>query len=249
MSDPFYVREIFDSVQGEGTICLGRRQVFVRFCDCNMLCKYCDTDFKRSEFCSVFRQAGSPTVELLENPVSAERLAEVVAEIANPNTHSISLTGGEPLARSTESMRKLCERLRSLGLKTYLETNGTLPTKLDSIRDLVDFVSMDIKPPSATSKGTVFWDKHRDFLEAAKGIPTFVKFVASAENLGEAATAAKLVAEVSPDTDFVIQPETNRLRAFQSASNQWIWEMYRLVSDRLTNVHVIPQTHSFLNLQ
>ena len=38
------IKEIFASIQGEG-IFVGVKQIFVRFCRCNLACKYCDTDF------------------------------------------------------------------------------------------------------------------------------------------------------------------------------------------------------------
>ena len=41
------IREIFKSIQGEGPH-VGEQQVFVRFCGCNLKCRYCDTDFEIS---------------------------------------------------------------------------------------------------------------------------------------------------------------------------------------------------------
>ena len=38
------IKEIFSSIQGEGPY-VGEKHVFVRFCKCNLACKYCDTDF------------------------------------------------------------------------------------------------------------------------------------------------------------------------------------------------------------
>ena len=39
------IREIFSSIQGEGTH-IGEKHVFVRFCKCNLKCDFCDTDFE-----------------------------------------------------------------------------------------------------------------------------------------------------------------------------------------------------------
>ena len=42
------ISEIFDSIQGEGPY-VGCRQIFIRFCGCNILCDYCDTEFDKGE--------------------------------------------------------------------------------------------------------------------------------------------------------------------------------------------------------
>ena len=39
------INEIFSSIQGEGPF-VGYKQLFIRFCNCNLNCKYCDTEFK-----------------------------------------------------------------------------------------------------------------------------------------------------------------------------------------------------------
>ena len=44
MEEKIKVKEMFVSTQGEGPF-VGYRQLFVRFCGCNLACKYCDTDF------------------------------------------------------------------------------------------------------------------------------------------------------------------------------------------------------------
>ena len=148
------------------------------------------------------------------------------------------------------AVRELFEAIRARGLKVYLETNGTLPKQLGQVIDVVDFICMDIKPPSATEKKTKYWDAHRAFLEIARSVPTYVKFVAYPGQLEELTTAIEVVADANPEIDFVIQPETNRLKHLAGkTANTWIWEFLEIASRKLPNVHVIPQTHAFLNLQ
>ena len=77
MSNKVFIKEIFESIQGEGPY-IGYNQLFVRFSKCNLNCKYCDTDF---------------TSDLKE--YSLEELLEETNKFKN--IHSISLTGGEPL--------------------------------------------------------------------------------------------------------------------------------------------------------
>ena len=67
------IKDVFTSIQGEGPF-VGFRQLFIRFCGCNLICKYCDTDYR--------------TVESLE--YSAEDLANIVK--LHTECHSVSLT-------------------------------------------------------------------------------------------------------------------------------------------------------------
>ena len=75
------IKEIFPSIQGEGLV-IGCKQLFIRFCGCNLKCKYCDTDFKSEGGISY----------LPENLVN-----RIVSNYDLATFHSISLTGGEPL--------------------------------------------------------------------------------------------------------------------------------------------------------
>ena len=45
MTDIAKIKEVFTSIQGEGPF-VGYKQLFVRFCGCNLSCKYCDTDYR-----------------------------------------------------------------------------------------------------------------------------------------------------------------------------------------------------------
>ena len=44
MENKAKIKEIFSSIQGEGEY-IGCKQIFIRFCACNLNCAYCDTDF------------------------------------------------------------------------------------------------------------------------------------------------------------------------------------------------------------
>ena len=80
-------------------------------------------------------------------------------------------------------------------------------------------------------------------------VPTCVKFVAYHGQLEELTTAIEVIADADP-IDFVIQPETNRLKHLAGkTANTSIWEFLEVASRKLKNVHVIPQTQAFLNLQ
>ena len=144
------IKEIFASIQGEGPY-VGYKQLFVRFCNCNLKCNYCDTEFSANEnfieYCPV-------------------ELAQEVNQYKD--VHSISLTGGEPLL----SVEFLKEFLPLVNKKIYLETNATLADKFLEIKPYVDIVSADIKLESATGI-TVEWveiphdNMHERFVQEA----------------------------------------------------------------------------------
>ena len=59
----------------------------------------------------------------------------------------VCITGGEPLMQP--GTVELCRKLMRLGLKIKLDTNGSLPDKLEHLleEDLLDYVAVDVKGP------------------------------------------------------------------------------------------------------
>ena len=119
--------EIFSSFQGEGLL-IGERQIFVRFAGCNLNCNYCDTNDSKSE------KSGT-----LMTPME---VTEEINRLITPDCKTISFTGGEPSLYP----EFISEVAKNFSLKIMLETNGTLPDKINSIEKL-DIVSLDIKLP------------------------------------------------------------------------------------------------------
>ena len=80
MTNKTKLKEVFTSIQGEG-IYTGEKHLFIRFCKCNLNCKYCDTDFSSDnakEYTSY----------------------ELYNQIKDINCGAISFTGGEPLTEA-----------------------------------------------------------------------------------------------------------------------------------------------------
>ena len=61
-------------------------------------------------------------------------------------------------------------------MKSYLETNGTLPGELLKIIELIDIIAMDFKLPSSTG-GKAYWHEHQEFLKLAMKSKVFWKRV------------------------------------------------------------------------
>lgn len=59
------------------------------------------------------------------------------------------ITGGEPLIHSMDDLVKFIKRIKALGLKVGIETNGSNPKALTYLikNKLVDYLAMDIKAP------------------------------------------------------------------------------------------------------
>ena len=60
---------------------------------------------------------------------------------------AVAITGGEPTLH--EELPTLCQRIKDLGLKVKLDTNGTNPDMIGTLikQGLVDYIALDIKAP------------------------------------------------------------------------------------------------------
>ena len=120
------VNEIFHSIQGEGAT-MGIPTIFVRLTGCNLDCKWCDTEYARTEGKEM-------------------NLGMIMEEIGKIRCPQVCITGGEPLIQS-ETV-PLIDRLLDSGYLVTLETNGSKNLeKLPCSEALM--ISMDIKCPGS----------------------------------------------------------------------------------------------------
>jgi organic radical activating enzyme len=222
VADKVKIKELFTSIQGEGPF-VGYKQIFIRFCGCNLACNYCDTDF--------------------DNKNSIEYTVDELVDIIGKHTdcHSVSLTGGEPLLNTGF----LKEFLPECPIPTYLETNATLSGELKEIIDYIDYISADIKLPSVTG-GSELWNEHDSFFKAASHKVLFAKIVFDS-NITEKEINESCKLGAKYGIELILQPKMNGNNL--SLSN----EMIEIILDKFLNkyrkVRVIPQTHKFIDVR
>lgn len=213
------IKEIFTSIQGEGPY-VGQKHIFVRFCRCNLNCKYCDTDFdiKNSKKYSPFA-----LFDLLKNN----------------DTDTISFTGGEPLMELEFLEEFLKEYKNKLNKKIYLETNGVLYKNLEKIIDFIDIISMDIKLKSAS--GMENFEENEKFLDIASKKEVFIKIVFDKNIKDEEIIKTASIAK-KHDSLIILQPK------MPMDKDTDIEKIFNKFYKHYKNIRLIPQVHKFLNL-
>ncbi len=238
--------ELFSSIQGEGLL-VGLRQAFVRFSGCNLACAYCDTESTTpSHSCQLERTPGRRDFLTIDNPVPLERVISLLRgwQKGWPGIHhSVSITGGEPLLNH-EVLLEWLPRLRDI-FPICLETNGVLPKALEQLISHVDYVSMDIKLPSACGSETL-WTQHRDFLRIASRKDVFVKTVVdSTTEDWEIVRTCEIISEIAREIPLILQPVTGKDGSVGISALKLL-ELQETASGFLKEVRVIPQTHKFI---
>ena len=246
-----YIAEVFSGIQGEG-LWVGRRQIFIRLAGCNLACGYCDQPEAREEsaMAAIERTAGHRDFMDIPNPMPAAAVERAVLQLHRPETphHSVAVTGGEPLAQA-DFLARLLPGLRGRGLKTLLETNGTLPDALRALLPCLDIVSMDLKLRSATGRPFPA-SAHERFLRLAvrHGVQIYAKaVVAATTSVREIGRAAGLIARVKKSVPLVLQPATPVAGGtIRPPGPDALLRLQETAARLLKDVRVIPQMHKIM---
>ena len=215
------IKEIFISIQGEGPY-VGYKQLFIRFCTCNLNCKYCDTDFD-------IQTAKDYTIDEIVNIINS-----------NTDCHSVSFTGGEPLL-NCEFLDKV---LSDIKIPAYLETNGTLYKELEKIIDKIDYISADIKLSSCTGLKAK-WEEHDMFFSIAKKKTLFAKMVFD-NNISDEEIIKSCELCKKYDIELILQPMM--IGDKTSISSDFMQEVLNKCLKNYKKVRLIPQVHKFINV-
>ncbi|MBR0369997.1 MAG: anaerobic ribonucleoside-triphosphate reductase activating protein [Methanobrevibacter sp.] len=109
----------------------GNMSLVIFMSKCPLACRYCHN------------------VELLEDNTQ-KTFEEVKSEIDNSADFidAVVISGGEPLMQ-LDALIELFTYIKSIGLKTKLDTSGIYPGKIEKLLELelLDFVSLDVKAP------------------------------------------------------------------------------------------------------
>ena len=227
------ISEIFSSLQGEGTH-LGERHLFLRFEACNIHCGYCDELGKHGYDFDL-----DSTVE------SLKRLDKDLG----PHSY-VSLTGGEPLLY-TPFLKSLLPRLKAIGFRTYLETNGILWKALREVIAWSDVIAMDVKPASVTQERS-FLEEHENFLKVAVQKETFIKIVCSKEiDLGEFKELCCMIRNVCErQVPLILQPISAEKEGHEDPElMNLLGELQTIALGVLENVRIVPRLHKILKIR
>lgn len=247
-----FVSEIFSSAQGEG-LNIGRRQLFVRFCECHRACLYCDTPVARTATCAIEQDPGSGIFTQVPNPLTPAQLLALLTALDKPEfAHDdLFITGGEPLLQADFLEEFLPMAAEQIRLPIHLETSGDLCEPFAQVSPWIDHVLMDIKLPSVTGEPAT-WGDHRGFLDIieTKKLSATIKLVVSADTTADDLKhAADLIRESGTDAATVLQPMTAALKNDRVPKAKQLLQWQSEMSRELERcVRLIPQSHKLMGL-
>lgn len=235
--------EIFSSVQGEGLL-VGRRQVFIRFAGCSLRCSYCDTkEYWNPKPACCLVEVSSGRFKRVKNPLPSEGVAEVALGLLTPDTHSLSLTGGEPL-EAGDFLVEVASALEGKGAKLYLETSGSHPETMERVLPYLRHASVCVKLRGQVrgEEWVGLFERELDCARLASraGVKTFLKVVVRGkEDLRDFEETCNRLAEL--DLPLVLQPAT---RGRGVVPLRELLPFSRMAAERgVKEIALIPQVH------
>lgn len=132
----------------------GRIASVVFFGGCNLYCPFCHNP-----------ELVRPDLLAEQYTISPDRVIERL-RAREGFVEGLSITGGEPLL--SPELPEFIDRVRDeTGLPVKLDTNGTLPKRLEAVIDRVDYVAMDLKAaPEGYAKATGGHGRFEDVLKS-----------------------------------------------------------------------------------
>ena len=103
-----------------------------------------------------FRCPNCYNVQLVLHPEKMQTIPfeEILQYLKNSQgwIDAVAITGGEPTLH--EDLPELCRKIKDLGFKVKLDTNGTNPDMIEMLikQGLVDYIALDVKAPVTVEK-------------------------------------------------------------------------------------------------
>ncbi|ADC51840.1 hypothetical protein BpOF4_19005 [Alkalihalophilus pseudofirmus OF4] len=224
------VMEIFGpTIQGEGMV-IGQKTMFVRTGGCDYRCSWCD---------SAFTWDGTGKSNLM----TAEEIIKQLKEIGGDRFSHVTISGGNPAIH--QGIGKLVSFLKSLGIKTAVETQGSLWQEW--MMEVSD-VTISPKPPS--SKMETDFDKLDYYIDRLKDQHVSLKVVVFTE---EDLEYAKHIHERYPEIPMYLQVGNDEVESVENDSlishllDRYEWLIDQAVaSETLNDVKVLPQLHTLV---
>jgi len=232
------IYEIFNSIQGEG-IYAGARQVFVRFCGCQLNCGYCDTREAQSpvDMCRIHDRH-------INNPLNVNTTIDAINSLWTPSTRHISLTGGEPLLHSGF----IKELAGCASRPLYLETNAGIPDAAGMVADVIDIAACDIKLPEHRSTDEydhlLGYELETIGIFHSRGVETFAKIIVLRETTIESIKRAIFGIEaIDSAIPLILQPATP-----VDLDMGQLLGLMDFAGMHLSDIRIIPQMHRLIGV-
>ena len=233
--------EIFQSIQGEGTL-IGTPAIFIRFAGCNLQCPWCDTFYASHPIQEHIKRMS--TKELLRKSLSKKITKGISPKL-------VVLTGGEPLIQNEELLIELCNKFRIAQRTILVETNGT--KFLPELIPLVDYWSISPKIYRMTNLEEESSRIITEYiLSLNKESPNiYFKFVI--EGLEDLSVVKMFFAKYTKAEleriPIIFQPNTSKMGGVEEYINANRILVENVLKDKNwngTNVRIIPQFHQLL---
>jgi len=146
---------------------------------------------------------------------------------------ALTISGGEPFLQ--KDLKEFCKKVKKLGYKIKIDTNGTFPEKLKEMIDekLVDYVAMDVKAP-------------KEKYEKLSGVKTDIeKIDKSIEILQNSDIDYEFKTTVVPE--FLIDKDIQEIAQWIKGSKKYFLQQFKndipVVSSDLANFKPYPEEY------
>jgi 7-carboxy-7-deazaguanine synthase len=188
------VSEIFGpTLQGEGPSA-GRAAAFLRLGGCHLSCSWCDTAYTWDE----------ANYNLAEE-LTALSTDSVLASLLAIRAAMVVITGGEPALQASECAR-LARDLRGWGVRTEVETSGTVPLKGLLLEATRVVASPKLANSGLAERARLRWAVLEELADAAHVAFKFV--ITEAGELAEVDEITRRL-QVSPDRVWIMPEGTD----------------------------------------